>query len=52
VEGWDAIRAEAERAHNENTAGYLLGMPHLPDHLEEALSLLGHSCEDFQKGHL
>ena len=34
------------RADNKRTASYLLGMPLLPDHLEEGLSQLGMSCEE------
>jgi hypothetical protein len=48
IEDWPALRQEAARAHAnhpEHTANYLLGMPLLSDHLEEALSLLGHTCE-------
>ncbi|MGA9084443.1 MAG: DUF3775 domain-containing protein [Pseudolabrys sp.] len=30
------------------TATYLLGMPLLGDFLEEGLSLLGYSCEEFE----
>jgi len=48
AEDWAAVREEAARAHNENTAGYLLGMPLLGDFLEEGLSLLGRSCEEFE----
>jgi hypothetical protein len=48
AEDWPAVREEAARAHNENTAGYLLGMPLLGDFLEEGLSLLGRSCEEFE----
>lgn len=42
---WDDIRAEASRAHNKRTASYLLGMPLLPNHLEDGLSQLGISCD-------
>ena len=49
---WATIRDEAARAHNKNTAGYLLGMPLLGDFLEEGLSLLGYSCEEFEIGRL
>lgn len=49
---WDSLRSEAARQHNNRTVAYLLGIPLLADHLEEGLSLLGHSCEDFEKGHL
>jgi len=45
---WPTVRAEAERAHNERTATYLLGMPLLSDFLEEGLSMLGYSCEEFE----
>jgi Protein of unknown function (DUF3775) len=46
------LRAEAARAHNKRTASYLLGMPLLADHLEEALAQFGRSCDDFEMGHL
>ena len=49
---WPTVRAEAARAHNERTASYLLGMPQLGDFLEEGLSMLGHSCEEFEMGRL
>jgi len=52
IDEWDDLRAEAARAHNKRTASYLLGMPLLSDFLEEALSQLGFSCEDFAMGHL
>ncbi len=48
AEDWDEVRAEAARAHNKRTAAYLLGMPQLGDFLEEGLSLLGYSCEEFE----
>lgn len=43
---WNELRAEAARAHNNRTASYLLGMPLLPDYLEEALSQFGIPCEE------
>ena len=46
VEDWPVLRAEAARAHNKRTASYLLGMPLLANHLEDALSLLGISCDE------
>jgi hypothetical protein len=49
---WEALRAEAARANNNRTASYLLGMPHLPDYLEDALSEFGGSCQDLEMGHL
>ncbi len=48
IGNWDELRAEAARAHNKRTATYLLGMPMLSDHLEEALSKFGHSAEEVQ----
>jgi uncharacterized protein DUF3775 len=49
IENWGELRAEAARAHNKRTASYLLGMPLLSDYLEEALSIFGHSAEDFEE---
>jgi hypothetical protein len=49
---WDSVREEAASAHNERTASYLLGMPLLGDFLEEGLSMLGYSCEEFEIGRL
>jgi len=49
IENWDEIRAEAARAHNTRTARYLLGMPMLADHLEEALSKFGRSAQEFEE---
>lgn len=48
VDDWPSIRDEAEAAHNEHTAEYLLGTPLLGDFLEEGLALLGHSCVEFE----
>jgi len=48
AEDWLEVREEAARAHNQRTATYLLGMPLLGDFLEEGLSLLGYSCEEFE----
>jgi hypothetical protein len=50
VEDWDELHEEASRAHNRHTARYLLGMPLLGDHLEEAISQFGHSHEDYEMG--
>jgi hypothetical protein len=38
---WNDLRAEAARARNRRTAQYLLGMPLLSNHLEDALAELG-----------
>jgi len=48
ADDWLALREEAARAHNEHTAEYLLGEPLLGDFLEEGLSKLGYSCEDYE----
>lgn len=45
---WTSVRREAEEAHNNRTAEYLIGIPQLGDFLEEGLALLGYSCEPFE----
>lgn len=45
---WADIRQQAAEAHNERTAAYLLGIPLLPDYLEEGLAAFGQSCEEFE----
>jgi hypothetical protein len=45
---WSAVREEAARAHNDRTAEYLIGTPLVADFLEEGLSKLGYSCEEFE----
>lgn len=49
---WATVRNDAAAAHNERTASYLLGMPLLGDFLEEGLSMVGRSCEEFELGRL
>lgn len=49
LDDWQDLRAEAARAHNKRTAEYLLGIPLLGDYLEESLSELGHSSEEFEQ---
>jgi hypothetical protein len=49
---FESARCEARRMGGRRTAAYLLGIPELPDFLEEGLSRLGHSCADFERGHL
>jgi len=48
VGDWPTVREEAARAHNDRTAEYLIGTPLLGDFLEEGLSKLGYSCEEFE----
>jgi len=52
ISDWPTVREEAARAHNNRTASYLLGMPLLGDFLEEGLSMLGSSCEEFETNRL
>ncbi|MCC6887888.1 MAG: DUF3775 domain-containing protein [Hyphomicrobiales bacterium] len=52
IDDWPDLRAEAARAHNARTASYLLGIPLLPDYLEDGLSQFGLSCEEFEMGRL
>ena len=52
ADDWPEMRREAARAHNNRTAGYLLGIPLLADFLEEGLAMLGLSCEEFEIGRL
>lgn len=51
-EEWESAVSQARDAHNEHTARYLLGMPQLGDYLEEGLSQLGVSCEEFEMGRM
>ncbi|HPG03443.1 MAG TPA: DUF3775 domain-containing protein [Beijerinckiaceae bacterium] len=45
---WKTAVAEAGRRRETKTSAYLLGMPLLPDYLEDALSAFDRSCEDFE----
>jgi hypothetical protein len=45
---WSEARALATERHRRRSAVYLMGMPALGDYLEEGLSLLGYSCEDYE----
>ncbi len=52
LDEWDQIVAEARRAHNDQTAAYLLGMPLLADHLEAGLSAHDLHCDEFEIGRM
>jgi hypothetical protein len=52
VDEWDAIVKEAQEIADEKAPNYLLGFPLLADFLEEGLSQLGYSCQDFEMGRL
>jgi Protein of unknown function (DUF3775) len=49
---WEEARRLARERHHHHSAHYLTGMPALGDYLEEGLSQLGHSCDDYEKGRL
>jgi hypothetical protein len=48
VEEWEEAHALASERHRSRSSAYLTGMPMLGDYLEEGLSQLGYSCEDFE----
>ncbi len=52
ITDWNDLRREAQRAHNDRTAAYLLTKPMLSDHLVDGLEALGCSCDAFEKEHL
>lgn len=52
ADDWAEVREEAARQHNNRTAAYLLGIPTLGDFLEEGLSMLGYSCEEYELNRL
>ena len=43
---WEAALEEARDNWTRHTAEYLIGTPLVADYLEEALSMLGYSCEE------
>lgn len=47
-EEWPEALKEAHRTRDEKAADYLIGTPLLGDHLEEGLSQLGYSIEDYE----
>jgi hypothetical protein len=49
---WPAAREQAREIPMADRARYLVGTPQLGDYLEEGLSALGHSCEDYEIGRL
>jgi hypothetical protein len=52
VEQWDEAKEAATERHNARTAEYLLGIPLLPDYLEEGLAAFDLSCVDFDESRL
>jgi hypothetical protein len=51
-EEWKEVLEEAQRVHDERETQYLVGTPLLADYLEEGLSQLGYSLEDFEIGRM
>lgn len=51
-EEWRAALREARRIHDETETDYLVGTPLLAAYLEEGLSQLGYSIEDYENGRL
>ena len=51
-EEWREVLEEAHRVHDERETQYLVGTPLLADYLEEALSQLGYSLEEFEIGRM
>jgi len=49
---WRSALAQAAEIHNARETAYLMGTPLLADYLEEAISALGYSLEDYEKGRL
>lgn len=47
-EEWLGALKEASRVHDEKETAYLIGTPILAFYIEEALSQLGYSIEDFE----
>ena len=50
AEEWDAAVEEARGRREGSTATYLVGIPNLPDLLDEGLAALGLSCVDENGG--
>ncbi|MCE2509367.1 MAG: DUF3775 domain-containing protein [Alphaproteobacteria bacterium] len=48
AEDWPEVLEEAGDAHDDKLVAYLIGTPLLGDYLEEGLSQLGYSCEDYE----
>ena len=51
-EEWREALEEAGRIHDDKETDYLIGTPLLADDLEEGLSQLGYSLEDFEIGRM
>jgi len=51
-EEWRDAVEEARRIHDEKETQYLIGTPLLADYLEEGLSQLGYSLQDYEIGRM
>jgi Protein of unknown function (DUF3775) len=51
-EEWGEALEEARRIHDEKETLYLIGTPLLADYLEEGMSQLGYSLEEFEIGRM
>ena len=49
---WSEATEAASERHNKRTAEYLIGIPLLPDYLEEGLAAFDLSCVDFDESRL
>ncbi len=49
---WADAVAQAWQTRNERAVPYLIGIPLLGDYLEEGLSQLGYSCEEYETDRL
>lgn len=49
---WQEALAQARQRHNGRETRYLIGTPLLADYLEEGVSQLGYSLEEFETGRL
>ncbi len=47
ADDWAAAVTQAREIHDEREVQYLVGTPLLAEYLEEGLSRLGYSCEDY-----
>jgi Protein of unknown function (DUF3775) len=52
ADDWEEALSTARERHNDHTAEYLLGIPLLPDLLQNGLNEFGLSCADYEKEHL
>ncbi|MFQ5956060.1 MAG: DUF3775 domain-containing protein [Kiloniellales bacterium] len=51
-EEWPEVLEQARETRDENAVRYIIGIPLVSDYLEEGLSRLGFSCQEFELGRL